>query len=203
MADDGTVLGAATVAHDLTHHLDHLAELEQARRRIAKARSPGTLHASAPVGLGFVDRRFRLVHLNEMSPPSTADRGETIGKTVAEVIPKIGRGRGSIRGVIENGRTVLNIETCGQTSPISGRTHYWLANYYPVHLDAEIIGVGVVVVDITERASRPRFRRYAMNQMAEGPFVTDDQGRATYINRAVTRMLGWTESDLKPNTYTT
>ena len=28
---------------------------------------------------------------------------------------------------------------------------YWLASYYPVIIDEEVIGVGVVVVDITDR----------------------------------------------------
>jgi PAS domain S-box-containing protein len=36
-----------------------------------------------------------------------------------------------------------------------------------------------------------------MNQMAEGMFITDEQGRMTYMNDAVTKLLGWTEEDLR------
>jgi len=32
--------------------------------------------------------------------------------------------------------------------------------------------------------------------MAEGMFITDDKGQMTYMNKAVTKMLGWTTEDL-------
>ena len=47
------------------------------------------------------------------------------------------------------------------------------------------------------RRQADEFRSIALNQMAEGLIATDDQGRLTYMNAAVTRMLGWTEEDLK------
>jgi PAS domain S-box-containing protein len=72
-----------------------------------------------------------------------------------------------------------------------------LASYYPVHLGTEVIGVGIVVVDVTEQRQADEFRSVAMNQMAEGLIATDGQGRTTYMNGAVTKMLGWTEADLK------
>jgi PAS domain S-box-containing protein len=53
------------------------------------------------------------------------------------------------------------------------------------------------VVDVTERLQAEEFRSIAMNQMAEGMFITDHLGRMTYMNDAVTKMLGWTEKDLK------
>ncbi len=36
-----------------------------------------------------------------------------------------------------------------------------------------------------------------MNQMAEGMFITDERGQMTYMNTAVTKLLGWTEEDLR------
>ena len=79
-------------AIDDVHYLLPLAarleeELEQVHRRLAEAGvTLATLHASAPVGLGFVDRQFRLVHLNEML---AGINGSTVeeqhGKTVEEV----------------------------------------------------------------------------------------------------------------------
>ena len=159
-----------------------------------------TLQASAPVGLGFVDREFRLVHLNEML---AAVNGSTvqdqIGKKVAEVVPDIwpqiesplpaglGERRGDTQHRGERARLAAE----------PGRKHYWLASYYPVHVDNEVIGIGIVAVDVTERRQADEFRSIALNQMAEGMFVTDDQGTLTYMNQAFTQMLGWTEAELK------
>ncbi|MDP9793085.1 PAS domain S-box-containing protein [Catenuloplanes nepalensis] len=40
------------------------------------------------------------------------------------------------------------------------------------------------------------FRSIVMDNMADGLYTTDEQGRLTSINRAATRMLGWTEQEL-------
>jgi PAS domain S-box-containing protein len=65
---DGTVLGMATIAHDLTGYKRQMEDLREAHRRADETLSTlETLHGSAPVGLGFVDREFRVVHLTTCS----------------------------------------------------------------------------------------------------------------------------------------
>ena len=88
---DGTVIGASSVAHDLSQYVEHVRVLRQAERRAAEALSTlDTLHASAPIGLGFVDREFRFVHLNDMLAAfSGCQAQDKIGMTVAEVVPDI------------------------------------------------------------------------------------------------------------------
>ena len=66
----------------------------------------------------------------------------------------------------------------------------------PVHLKAEIIGVGIVVIDVTERRQAEEFRTIAMSQMAEGLFTVDAEGCLTSMNESATQMLGWTEEEL-------
>jgi PAS domain S-box-containing protein len=117
---------------------------------------------------------------------------------LAEIIPEIWPEiEGIYRQVLETDEAVLNVEVKGEIYSEPGRLHYWLASYYPVHLDTEVIGIGVVLVDVTERRQAEEFRSIAMNQMAEGLFATDDQGRLTYMNQAVTKMLGWSQKDLE------
>ena len=99
--------------------------------------------------------------------------------------------------VLDNDEAVLNTDVSGQSASDPNNRRHWLASYYPVHLDNEVIGVGIIVVDVTERLQAEEFRSIAMNQMAEGMFITDHLGRMTYMNDAVTKMLGWTEKDLK------
>ena len=57
VSPDGKVVGASTIAHDLSQYLDQMRALQESERRTAEALSTlETLQSSAPVGLGFVDR---------------------------------------------------------------------------------------------------------------------------------------------------
>jgi PAS domain S-box-containing protein len=196
---DGSMVEMSTIAHDLTDHNQQIADLREAHRRVEETLSTlETLHGSAPVGLGFVDRDFRIVHANEMLASidgSTVD--ELLGRTVAESVPEIWpQVEPYYRHVLEYDEPVLNIEVSGEVARDPGCQHHWLASYYPVHVDAEVIGVGVVVIDITERRQAEEFRSVVMNNMAEGLFTVDLQGRLTSMNDAATQMLGWTEEEL-------
>jgi len=71
-----------------------------------------------------------------------------------------------------------------------------LANYYPVRIGQEVIGVGVVVVDITEREQAEHFRSAVMDTIVEGLYVLDGEGRLTFMNAAASRLLGWSEAEL-------
>ena len=196
---DGTVLGISTIAHDLTLYNQQMADLREAHRRVDETLSTlETLHGSAPVGLGFVDRDFRVIHLNEMlAAVNGSTVKEQIGKTVAESVPEIWpQIEPAFRQVLEHDECVLNIEASGEIASDPGHQRHWLASYYPVHLDGEVIGVGVVVVDITERRQAEDFRSIVMNNMAEGLYTVDAQGRLTSMNDAAAKMLGWTEKEL-------
>jgi PAS domain S-box-containing protein len=199
VGDDGTIIGASTIARDLSQYDEHLRLLRESERRAAEALSTlETWQSSAPIGLGFVDRDFRFIHLNEMlATMSGSSVPDLIGKTVAEVVPEIWQQVKAVyRKVLENGAPVLNIEVAGKTAADPERLRHWLASYYPVNLEAEIIGVGIVVVDVTERATAEVFRSIAMNNMAEGLFTVDTQGRLTSMNDAAASMLGWAEDEL-------
>jgi PAS domain S-box-containing protein len=122
---------------------------------------------------------------------------EQIGKTVAESIPEIWPQVESVfRHVLENDEAVLNVEVSGEVASDPGHERHWLASYYPVHLDNEIIGVGIVAVDVTERRQAEDFRSIVMNNMAEGLYTVDAQGSLTSMNDAATKMLGWSEKEL-------
>jgi PAS domain S-box-containing protein len=199
VGSDGAVLGISAVAHDLTRHNRQRVELLEAHRRADETLSTlETLHGSAPVGLGFVDRDFRLIHLNEMLAAFDGSSvNELIGKTVAETVPEIwNHVEPYYRHVLENDEAVLNIEVSGEMAAEPGRRGHWLASYYPVHVGSEVIGVGVVVVDVTDRRQAEEFRAIVMNNIAEGLFTVDAQGRLTSMNDAATKMLGWTEAEL-------
>jgi PAS domain S-box-containing protein len=84
----------------------------------------------------------------------------------------------------------------GPSAEEPGRTLHWLTSYYPVRIDGDIIGVGNVIVEITERKQAEEFRSVVVDNMAEGLCTLDGEGRLTFMNRAAATMLGWSEGEL-------
>jgi PAS domain S-box-containing protein len=179
--------------------LEKLEELETAQRQTAESLTLlETLQSASPVGFGFVDRDIRVVRMNDtLAAVSGRPREEMIGRTVAENVPDLWPQLEPIyRQVLDTGEAVVNREISGTPSASPGETRFWLASYFPVPLKDEIIGIGIVVVDITERRRAEAFRSVVMDNMAEGLYVMDGDGRMTFMNAAATAMLGWTSDEL-------
>jgi PAS domain S-box-containing protein len=156
-----------------------------------------TLQATAPVGIAFVDRELRIQHLNEkLATMRGVVREEVIGRTVDEAVPERWAQIGPLyRHVLETGEAVVNQETVDRGESAE-EARYGLVSYYPVRDGDEIIGVGVILVDITERREADLLRSAVMDTMAEGLYVVDGEGRLSLMNAAASAMLGWSEQEL-------
>jgi PAS domain S-box-containing protein len=175
-------------------------ELRQAQRQTAESLTLlETLQSTAPVGFGFVDRDFRIRQMNEtLAAVNSLPVEEQLGRTVAEVVPELWPQIEPIyRHVLERGEAVLNQDVQGEVPSAPAEIHHWLASYYPVRLNDEVIGIGQVLVDITERQQAEDFRAVVMQNMAEGLYVLDGQGRLVFMNAAAARMTGWSEDELR------
>jgi PAS domain S-box-containing protein len=157
-----------------------------------------TLQSSAPIGIGFVDRDFRIQRMNtRLAAVNGRPIEEQLGRTVEEVAPEMwAQLEPMYRRVLETGEAVVNRETVGTARSGPDKTHYWLSSLYPVHLGEEVIGIGLVVVDITDGKEAQGLQSAVMENMVEGLFVTDGDGRLTFMNPAAARMLGWSEDEL-------
>jgi PAS domain S-box-containing protein len=198
-ADGQTVkwIGTATDVEDQKSLEDHLrqAERESAESLILLE----TLQATAPVGFGFVDRRLRLLRVNgTLAAINGASVEEHIGRTVAQVMPELWpQVAPLLQDVLETGRPVVNGEIVGAIAAAPGEMRCWLMSCYPVLVDGEVVGIGVVVVDVTERRQADEFRSVVMANMAEGVCAVDAEGCLTFMNAAASRMLGWSERELR------
>lgn len=175
-------------------------DLRQAERRTAESLTLlETLQSNAPVGFGFIDRDLRIRRLNhKLAAVNGARIDQQLGRTIAEVMPDLWpRVEPSYRHVLETGQPVLNRPVQRDDPAAPGGLRHWLTSCYPVRLDDEVIGVGLVVLDITERQQADDFRAVAMETMAEGLSVADAHGRLVFMNAAASRMLGWTEDELR------
>jgi CheY-like chemotaxis protein len=104
------------------------------------------IQSSAPVGFGFVDREYRLRRVNDvLAAVAGAPVEQLLGREVADVVPRLwAQIDPAYEHVLATGEVVVNQQVQGETSAAPGEIRSWLANYYPVWIEGEISGVGVV-----------------------------------------------------------
>ncbi len=122
-----------------------------------------TVFATAPVGLGFIDRNLRFVRLNEaLAALSGRPVQACIGRPVEEVLDeRSGDLIAACERVLGSDQPVRNhlINSASSANPAAA---VWNVFAAPVHQPGdELLGVTVVVVDVTERQRLLRAERFA------------------------------------------
>nr|WP_275935533.1 PAS domain-containing protein [Sandaracinus amylolyticus] len=120
---------------------DRLLVKEQTTRALLD-----TFLAAAPVGFALIDRELRYVLVNDaLASMNAIPRSEHIGRSTRELLPEIAdRAEELIRPVIDSDAPALGVESTAEA-------RVWLGNYYPVHdANGSLLGVGAVIIDITE-----------------------------------------------------
>lgn len=188
-------IGTATDIHDRKElELSLRASEHEALETVALLQS---IEASAPLGFKLVDRDLRVVRTNDhLAQISALSPDEVIGRTVEELVPEIWPQIEDAYRRALRGETTCGMDVAMATADDPGRVRHWLASYYPVWIDDEIIGVGNVVLEITDHREAEEFRRIVVDNMAEGLYALDGEGFVTYTNPAASEMLGWSEDEL-------
>jgi PAS domain S-box-containing protein len=112
------------------------------------------IYRNAPIGLAFMDTHQVFHEVNEFLAGihglSVADH---VGRSVDEVLaPEVARmARTLCEYVIDTGEDDINREMLGPSSAHSNELRNWLVSHYPVKDAGIIIGVIVILQDITER----------------------------------------------------
>ncbi len=194
----GCWIGTASDIHD--------AKTLEASLRVAERQSAATLellemlHSKAPIGFGFIDRDFRILHLNE---PLAAANGSTVdeqrGRLVSDVVPQLWpRLRELYQRILDTGEAILDVEIEAPATGDPARTHSYLASQFPVNVHDELIGIGVVVVDITARKDAEQAIRFQADLLAavgQAVVAVDLEGTIIYWNRAAALLYGWSAAE--------
>ena len=110
---------------------------------------------AAPVGLAFMDTSFRYVRVNEaLAAINGLPAEEHFGHTLREVLGDelAATIEPYHREVLESGEPILDLPIMGRTAAAPDELRNWLVSYYPLRAARnEVIGVGVVITDVTER----------------------------------------------------
>ncbi len=128
-----------------------------------------TLQANAPVGFGFVDRDYRRVRVNAaLAALNGATVDEQLGRLLPDLVPLVWPQMEPLyRRVLDHGESVVDVEVVGAPTANPLERRHWLVSYYPVDLGDEILGVGVVASDITERITAHRQMHDSQRRLAE------------------------------------
>jgi two-component system CheB/CheR fusion protein len=163
------------------------------------------VYETAPVGLACVDRSLRYVRINaRLAAIHDVPAADHLGRSIREVL---GDARADVveplyRRVIETNQPVVNREARGRNPQPPHEDRVWLSNYYPLVIDGDVVGVNIVVQDITDlRRGEERQLSFdaLLQNMTEGfalcEAIFDTKGHlADYtileMNPALQRMLG-------------
>jgi PAS domain S-box-containing protein len=130
-----------------------------------------TLFDTAPVGLAYFDRELRFVRINDaLAEINGVPAPEHLGRTVPDVLPEMDpEVVTSFRRVIETGEAIVDMPVVGATPASPGEVRHWSGSWYPVRgADGEVLGLGAVVLETTERqrADEERERAHAAERAA-------------------------------------
>ncbi len=192
-----------------------IAALRERAQRVSRETEEGlgflnAVFERAPVGIALLDTDLRFVrvndHITEINGVPAADH---VGRTIADVLPGLPpEVEADAAEVARTGRRVSQVEVVGSTPAQPGVTRHWIVSYWPVRtlLTDELVGVGIVVDEVTgrraaERALRAQTDRYealllALSEAGEGLVVLERDGRCVYANAAFEQLSGYTFPEL-------
>ncbi|MDN4054368.1 response regulator [Massilia sp. YIM B02763] len=144
------------VEDELQQYRSNLEALVAERTRELQRSSAllGTVYATAPVGLAFLDRSLRIVMINDYLARVNALSAEAhIGRTLPEILGERGIAiERPYRDVLATGRPLIEVEDSGPSPAEPDTVRHWMCSYYPVYgPERELVGINAVVLDITER----------------------------------------------------
>jgi PAS domain S-box-containing protein len=113
-----------------------------------------TLLADTPIGFGFFDESFNYICVNQSLAAMNGYAPEQLlGKSLRELTQQMAMIIEPVLGrVFATGRAELNVDLEFSCSRPKSENRYGSANFYPVFgSEGKIIGIGVMILDVTER----------------------------------------------------
>src|SRR3954447_1769041 len=140
-----------TLAERFALAIDNARLYETAERSLGLL---DTLFATAPVGLAFLDVDQRYVRVNPaFATMNGAPVEDHLGRRVIDVPGPLAADLAALaREAVDGGVPLLEREGGDGDGGGPGEARHWIASCTPVRgLDDQVIGIGVTVIDITER----------------------------------------------------
>ncbi|TKD12660.1 PAS domain S-box protein [Polyangium fumosum] len=151
----GEISTSTAVIEDITQRKRSEEVLRETQRSTEEALGLlDNLFAYAPLGIALVDTQCRFVRVNEsLASMNGASVAEHLGRRVADLVPDLWPLLEDAYRRVLVGERLLNVPLIGETRACPGEVRHWLCNYYPVRdrRAGEIVGIGIVVQDVTDQ----------------------------------------------------
>ena len=147
---------------------------EISRRQASEALAlVDAFEASAPLAFGFIDTEFGWCASTTRWLASTVCPPKGIwGGQWPTRCPSYGPC--SSRTTERSSTTETRSTSCIPSGrDADGRETVWFTKYFPVRVEGQLAGIGIVGVDITETKQSERFRSAVLDTMAEGLYALD------------------------------
>lgn len=187
------------VSTDITAEVEMQDELREAEHLASEALTMlESMQSSMPVGFGLVDRDLKFVRVNwtlaEMDGVAVTEHR---GLPVSGVFPTLSSQlEPVVSNVLETGMPARNVEIVGDLPGKPGDVRFWLLNCHPATKGDEISGAIMVFLDITDRHREEEFKATVLQDMIEGVYAIDMNGKINYVNNAALEMTGYSESEV-------
>ncbi|HWA15111.1 MAG TPA: PAS domain-containing protein [Gemmatimonadales bacterium] len=184
-----------------------VCELELSRHRARQDHALlETLIAAAPIGIAFVDTQFRLLNANPaiINQTGPTETNNVLGMRLQELVPESWARVGThLEQVLDTGRPILNVPTSSLRP--DGRMQHRLSSFYPVRSRGRVIGIGIVVLDVTSQKDAEQalereryFLDLILQSVDDGILVCNSHGMLTKVNRSSRAYHGMSVPALVP-----
>ena len=166
---------------------------DERERVLAKLES---LLATLPVGIGFLDRELRYMRINDaLAAINGRSAQDHIGRSIKEILPEAAPMlEPRLRSVLETGEPLRDLE-------MAHGLRSFLANYFPVRsMTGRIIGVGGMVVEVTERRRIEDELRRAVQSREDVLAVVSHDLRSPLATIELTATMLGMQPDITPTT---
>jgi PAS domain S-box-containing protein len=193
-ADTGQLIEFQSTGVDITERKQAEEALDQSQQQVRRQfEQLQAIYQTAPVGLCFLSTTLRFVNINtRLAEMAGLSRVTPIGRPVRDVWPTLADKLEPIcQQVIKTGKPVLDTEIDDRISMPPRGECVWHVNSFPVkNADGAIVGVNVVILDITERKHAEEALQRAQTELAHVTRVTTLGEMTASIAHEVNQPLG-------------
>ena len=151
--NNGKFIGAFAILAEETQRRRQAEEFQKGEYRAQQNLSElEMIYQQVPAGLAFLDHNLRFIKINDrLARLNGCPVHEHLGRTMREVLPQqADTFEHLLLYALETGEPLENLEFSCDMPDQPGLLRYWLASYYPVHINGTR-GINMVVMEITDR----------------------------------------------------
>ena len=167
-ADGGTNAGIVFSLFDVTE-IRHLAVVAEEERELSRQRliEIEDLYDTSPQAMGLLSKDLVYLRANrKMAEIGGFQTSDLVGKPLGTLAPGLSDAITKLAlEVLSTGKRIENFQLAGDTEKAPGDAKVWETDWYPVHHEGEVTGIGVNVRDITDQVRMQFELRRVMQEL--------------------------------------